>query len=484
MESAGNPYKILIVEDEAIIAKDIATRLTKLGYHIIGTASSSEQALGIIKQQEPDIILMDIIIKGGHDGIECAYMINEKYSIPVVFLTAHSDHDTMEKTKFTNPYGFISKPVDDRDLDVNIRNALYRYDAERKLKDFKEKYYRLAENSRDIIFRYSLIESKFEYINIACHEITGYSQREFYSTPTLYNLFFQNKDLNIKNGNSSHIDNEYSIFDKNNNKKWVKLSAFLFKDSQGESYAIEGILYDITDKVINEQMMQKANEKLHALADHLNSIRENERLEISRELHDQLGQDMSGLKLTLASLLKKISNKEADIDREFFEREMKLVIGKIDEVFTYMRRITADLRPDVLERFGLIEAVNWHIESFDHKTGIRCSVDITGDDSAIDNKTGLSIYRLMQELLTNIARHSKASNAAITLVLNEDMISLSVIDDGEGIDLIKIEDAKSLGIIGMQERVFQLGGNITFLRMEPNGTECRISIPLKSKVKT
>jgi len=116
MENTGNPYKIMIVEDEAIIAKDISSRLTKLGYLVTGTAQSCDGALELIENEIPDIILMDIVIKGAYDGIDSAKMINEKYSIPIVYLTAHSDQYTIERTKFTNPYGFISKPVDDREL--------------------------------------------------------------------------------------------------------------------------------------------------------------------------------------------------------------------------------------------------------------------------------------------------------------------------------------------------------------------------------
>lgn len=478
MQSDDNPYKILIVEDEVIIAKDIESRLTKMGYKVTGSASSGEKALKLIEEYPPDLILMDIIIKGEHDGIEFAYIINEKFSIPVVFLTAHSDNDTVEKTKFTNPYGFISKPVDDRELGINIQNALFRYDAERKLKDYKEKYYRLAENSHDLIFRYSLLYNKFEFINSACFEITGFTEHEFYSTPSLYNLFFRNEHTVPEKDDPNHINCEYSVFDKENNKKWVKLSAILFSDSHGEPYAIEGILYDVTEKVENEIMLKNANEKLHALADHLNAVRENERLEISRELHDQLGQDMTGLKLTLSILLKKLSVKDAEVDRELFERELKVTISKIDEVFTYMRRITTDLRPDILDRFGLIEAVNWHIETFSIKYDIDCEVNISGNDSLVDKKMGLSIYRLVQELLTNIARHADAKKAIISLSFKKDTILISVADDGVGIDFFKLDDSKSLGIIGMQERVFQLRGKITFLHNEPHGTECRVEIPV------
>ncbi|HEY3251925.1 MAG TPA: response regulator [Ignavibacteria bacterium] len=478
MNKENTAFSILIVEDEAIIAKDIASRLTKLGYTVTGIASNCQQALKLIEQKLPDMVLMDIIIKGEYDGIESAHIINDKYSIPVVYLTAHSDVDTVERTKFTNPYGFISKPVDDRDLNVNIRNAMYRYDAERKLKDFKEKYYRLAENSKDIIFKFSYIDNTFDFINNACIDITGHTPDEFYTNPMLYNVFFKPNEMNSAKKNSHHIASEYPILDKHNNKKWVKLSAIVLADSAKVPYAIEGILYNITDKILYEEKLRNTNEKLHALAAHLESIREDERWEISRELHDQFGQDLTGLKLTLSLLLKKLANREAEIDRSLFDTELKLVISKIDEVFSNMRRITTDLRPDVLERLGLIEAVNWQVDNFSNKSSIKCDIRITGDDSKIPPKTGLAIYRIIQELLTNISRHSKADRAELLLNFMNGSIRLEVNDNGKGIEMEKLDDPKSFGIIGIQERVYQLGGTVSFSQLQPGGSECVVNVPL------
>ncbi|HJY64581.1 MAG TPA: response regulator [Ignavibacteria bacterium] len=480
MENTGNPYKIMIVEDEAIIAKDISSRLTKLGYLVTGTAQSCDGALELIENEIPDIILMDIVIKGAYDGIDSAKMINEKYSIPIVYLTAHSDQYTIERTKFTNPYGFISKPVDDRELEINIENALYRCDAEKKLKDFQEKYYRLAENSKDIIFRYSYSEKRFEFINNACTAITGFSPHEFYDNRLLFSIFIIPAEVDFSIEGPVNVDNEYSIIDKNNNIKWIKLSAIILKDTRNVTYAIEGIAYDITDKIKYEQKLKNTNDKLHALAEHLESIREKERLGISRELHDQFGQDMTGLKLTASLLLKKINNHNSEIDRNYFENELNIVIKKIDEIFSNIRRITADLRPDLLDRLGLIEAVNWQVENFESKTGIKCTLNISGSDSGIDEKTSLSLYRIMQELLTNLFRHSKASNAMVTFKFTGNSVELIVSDNGIGFDTHKLDDSKSLGIIGLQERIYSLGGEIEYNSLPGTGTECRVVIPVNT----
>jgi len=479
MKNSENPYKILIVEDESIIAKDIASRLTKLGYSICGSAQSCDTALESIEKTIPDIILMDIVIKGSNDGIESAKMINEKYSIPIVYLTAHSDNYTIERTKFTNPYGFISKPVDDRDLQINIENALYRWDAEKKLKEFQEKYYRLAENSKDIIFRYSFINEKFDFINNACLSIIGYSPHDFYENKLLFNMYFKPGNDDSSSGSPLNIDNEYSIIDKDNHTKWVRLSAIILKDTRNIPYSMEGIIYDITDKIIYEQKLRNTNDKLHALAGHLENIRENERLEISRELHDQFGQDLTGLKLTSSLLLKRVKNRDMDIDRDYFENELNIILNKIDEIFVNIRKITTDLRPDLLDRLGLIDAVNWQIDNFESNTGVKCTLIISGNDIGVDKKTSLSLYRIIQELLTNLSRHAKASNAEVLIRFDANSIELIVRDNGIGFDKQKLDDSKSLGIIGIQERIYQLGGNIDFLSKPGNGTECKVVIPIE-----
>jgi AmiR/NasT family two-component response regulator len=130
-----NTYRVLIVEDERIVAKDIQTTLFKQGYEVVGIASSGEQALELMEAARPDIVLMDVMLDGDLDGIETATRINIRYDVPVVFLTALSNTAIIERAKLTNPYGYILKPFQEREIQIVIEMAVYKHQAEKQLRD-------------------------------------------------------------------------------------------------------------------------------------------------------------------------------------------------------------------------------------------------------------------------------------------------------------------------------------------------------------
>ena len=145
---------VLVVEDESIVAKDIQQSLTKLGYNVIGTASTGEKALLLAEEFVPDIVLMDIMLKGGINGIDTAAQIKEKLAIPVIFLTAYADEGTLAKAKVTEPYGYIIKPFKEIDLHTSIEMALYKHKKESEILKEREILYSIIENkeSKDFIF--------------------------------------------------------------------------------------------------------------------------------------------------------------------------------------------------------------------------------------------------------------------------------------------------------------------------------------------
>ena len=133
-----NEPSILVVEDEAIIAADLELKLRRLGYRVSGTTNTGEQAVTLVRQQPPDLVLMDIRLAGAMDGIEAAREIRSQNDVPLVFLTAHSDEATLERAGQTEPFGFITKPFHERDLHIHIKTALYKHAAERQLLKSKE----------------------------------------------------------------------------------------------------------------------------------------------------------------------------------------------------------------------------------------------------------------------------------------------------------------------------------------------------------
>lgn len=145
---------ILVVEDESIVAKDIQNSLRKLGYSVMGTIDNGEDALKLIEGSQPDIVLMDIMLKGAMSGIEVATLIKEKYDIPVIYLTAYADENTLNKAKITEPHGYIIKPFKEVDLHTAIEVAMYKHGKELEIKKERDMLYSLVENKndKDVVF--------------------------------------------------------------------------------------------------------------------------------------------------------------------------------------------------------------------------------------------------------------------------------------------------------------------------------------------
>lgn len=160
---------ILVVEDESIVAKDIQNSLKKLGYSVMGTTASGEDALKLVSESQPDIVLMDIMLKGSMSGIEAASLIKAKYDIPVIYLTAYADENTLNKAKVTEPHGYIIKPFKEVDLHTAIEVAIYKHGKEQEIKKERDMLYSLVENkeAKDVVF----VKSNSRMVKIRTKEI-------------------------------------------------------------------------------------------------------------------------------------------------------------------------------------------------------------------------------------------------------------------------------------------------------------------------
>lgn len=160
---------VLVVEDESIVSKDIQHSLKKLGYNVVGAASTGERAFELAESEQPDIILMDIMLKGNINGIETAEKVKKELNIPVIYLTAYADEATLSKAKVTEPYGYIIKPFKEVDLHTSIEMALYKYSKEREVLKERDLFYSLIENkeSKDFIF----VKSKSRLVKIKTNDI-------------------------------------------------------------------------------------------------------------------------------------------------------------------------------------------------------------------------------------------------------------------------------------------------------------------------
>jgi signal transduction histidine kinase len=231
---------------------------------------------------------------------------------------------------------------------------------------------------------------------------------------------------------------------------------------------------ELAERALSEQRLRASEENLRALAAHLQSVREEERIHIAREIHDELGQALTGLKFDLNSFAKQFE-KDSPVVRA--EKQHGLGIA-IDRIINSVRRIASGLRPEVLDEIGLAAAFEWQAREFQRRTGIRCHVTIPATLVDPDMERSTALFRVFQELLTNVARHAGATRVNVTITEGDTSLGLTVEDNGRGIKDKEIESPRSLGFLGLRERVLAFGGSVNIKGEEGKGTRVTVSVPM------
>jgi signal transduction histidine kinase len=213
---------------------------------------------------------------------------------------------------------------------------------------------------------------------------------------------------------------------------------------------------------------------LQALAGNLELAREEERTQIARELHDQLGQALTAMKFDLAWLTNRLGPKDAEL-----AQKTKALTGQMDAMIKTVRRISTELRPGMLDDLGLAASIEWQARDFEKRTGIVCDVSVPAEDVSASRSQALALFRIFQEALTNVARHAGAQNIRVNLDATAEALTLQVHDDGRGIAAHEIAGLRSLGLLGMRERAKRLGGAFDIRSVPGDGTILSVSIPIQ-----
>lgn len=227
-----------------------------------------------------------------------------------------------------------------------------------------------------------------------------------------------------------------------------------------------------------QQQLMSSREQLRALAGRLQSAREQERASLAREIHDTMAQELTRLKLDIAWLHRRMGKALTSADVGPLQEKLNAMREITDSSISTVQRVATQLRPVVLDTLGLYAAIEWQVRDFETRTGLHCEVFLPEDSPKIDAERSTALFRILQESLTNIARHAQATKVEVSLNAAADGLRLTVRDNGAGIADEKVGDPRSLGLTGMRERATLLDGECRILRSPHGGTSVEVSLPM------
>ncbi|MGN6494207.1 MAG: PAS domain S-box protein [Agriterribacter sp.] len=365
----------------------------------------------------------------------------------------------------------LGKQVEDRTSEIkNIVERLVRSEKKYKL---------LFENNPLPMWMITIPELNITDVNDAAVQQYGYSRR----------LFLQ---MNVRDLQPPEDIDAFEQYMKELEEGYHNAGVWKHRKKDGTIIFAEMFAYDmelnnrhvrlvlandVTEKINAEQQLRQSLEEIRMLSGHLQEVREEERKNIAREIHDELGQQLTVLKMDVAWSVRKLKDPASEVTKR-----LKELMEMIDTTIKTVRRICSELRPTVLDDLGLTAAMEWHARTFENSTGIQVKLNLpaNGLNCSPEIKTGL--FRIYQESLTNIARHAEATATEVNLRIEDGCIVLHIKDDGKGFDIDAASQRKTLGILGMKERSLMMGGRYVVESRPGSGTSTTVIIPLEQNI--
>lgn len=394
-----------------------------------------------------------------------------------------SDHDVLSRISSLKGLVFIL-------FTASLLYVFIRKDIKRlkiilnRLKWTEEKFNNLSDNIDMILWFIDPRNMNIVYLNRGFEKITGFKKEDFYGPLEKWRALIHPEDKEnakrdfdnwIKEGAKEPGNFEYRIFDIYGNIRWVSNDATGIFDDDGRLVSISGIIKDTSELMLKSEELRKSAKQLREYAAHIQSVREDERLHIARELHDEIGQCLTGIKMDLTHLAMK--SKKNGFNADVLQEHIKTVSTNIDSAVNTVRKLSSELRPSILDDLGLFPAIEWQITDVSRKMGLQYDYNITVDEKLINEKAKTEVFRIFQESLTNIIRHSGANKVSLEIAEKNGYITLTVADNGRGISQDEINASKSLGILGMKERAALFNGKLDIESKPGAGAKVILYIP-------
>lgn len=339
----------------------------------------------------------------------------------------------------------------------------------------------IVSNTPGLVYQFSIGRDgmpSFPYLSEGCEALLGVSADELHDHPALF------LELILPEDRASYLESMVAStkalsgwnwegrirIAKWNDIKWINLRATpRLLDNQDVQW--EGIMTNITASKLEQEEIVRSRAQLAELSAHIDTVKEKERTHIAREIHDDLGGNLTAIKMALALLTRRLPQDPALIEKADYVEQL------VDRTIETVHRIASDLRPGVLD-FGLVAAIDWQAKEFEKQCGIPCEFSSNKAEIDLDSNQAAALFRIFQEALTNIAKHAQASLVHVQLLHTHRYVRLEVVDNGLGIKAADRAKPKSFGIRGMVERSIAMGGSLSVSTSQKGGTIVAINVPL------
>ncbi len=467
---------ILIVEDSFIVGLHLQKTLQSQGYYVHDIVSSGEAALTEIEKLQPSVVLMDIMLNGKLDGIETARLIRQKFNRPVIFITALSDNETIQRAKITEPYGYLTKPFDDKQIFTVIEMAMYKHAMEVKLKQSEARFFSTVKSISDAVIS---IDDQYRivYANPSAERITGWELAHIYGRSVFEIIQLRDSETSewpvnpfqcsLTGEKDSAILPNLLLVNKAQIERAIGEGSLspIFNDV-GKAVGLVIIFKDLTERANHKRLIKELERR--NLASLLEG-QETERSRIARDLHDGLGQTLNAIKMN-------INMNSGD------ENRTRILIQLIDEAIQESIRISENLVPAKLKDFDLATCVRSFCESISgvSKTVVQFT-DYSDEDVQVDQLQKINIYRIVQEGVNNALKHAGANVINVQLNIDSKHVQLMIEDDGKGFQKNSMQDpSKHHGLVNMKDRAEIMNGTFTIESDNARGTLIILDAPLKS----
>jgi PAS domain S-box-containing protein len=434
-----------------------------------------------IQKDIHDIKWKKNVVKRGYASIIAIPLIHEKKVFGVLGVySGNPGAFDAEETKL------LEQLADDLEFGIiSIRTIEERKKSELALRDSEQRYRSLVELSPEAIIVHDY--GKILYANKAALTLTGIKNVEEAPSknlldyvPDKYRDVVIQRMKNAREGKSIGEPVRMEIGTPGGRIKYVESIGSTIK-FDGKP-AAQVFIRDVTSQRLAEEALRSTSEKLRNLATHLQKAREEERTKIAREIHDELGQYLTGLKMDMSFLHDMIEEKICGHDKELLNERVHSASMLLNTTVAAVRRISSELRPAVLDSLGLLAAIEWLAEDFRNRMNIDCESFVTVEKINLGSDEESAVFRILQESLTNVKKHSAATKVTISFTLENNNYVLEIRDNGVGISQNDFSKEQSYGLLGMKERANLFGGEVEINGIKGKGTTVTVTIPVHNNL--